>query len=109
MFEGILNLSDPSKNSYYYPILIGIATILLLIQLIILILKDYQKKKYPDLKIFVWTGYLFEDLKNSIDPKIKYILDNVDCIIDGPYVKELRDITLAMRGSSNQRIIYLKN
>jgi anaerobic ribonucleoside-triphosphate reductase activating protein len=67
------------------------------------------RKKYPDLKIFVWTGYLFEDLKNSIDPKIKYILDNVDCIIDGPYVKELRDITLAMRGSSNQRIIYLKN
>ncbi len=51
MFEGILNLSDPSKNSYYYPILIGIATILLLIQLIILILKDYQKKKYPDLNL----------------------------------------------------------
>jgi MFS family permease len=51
MFEGILNLSDPSKNSYYYPILLGIATILLLIQLIILILKDYQKKKNPGVNL----------------------------------------------------------
>jgi anaerobic ribonucleoside-triphosphate reductase activating protein len=30
-----------------------------------------------------------------------------DILIDGPYIKELRDITLKMRGSSNQRIIDL--
>ena len=31
----------------------------------------------------------------------------VDVVIDGPYVEELRDITLPMRGSSNQSIIEL--
>ena len=51
MFEGLLNLTDPSKNSYYYPILLGIATILLLIQLTILLLKDYQKKRNPEINL----------------------------------------------------------
>ena len=40
-----MNFTDPSKNSYYFPILIGIATILLIIQLIILALKSYNAKK----------------------------------------------------------------
>ena len=31
-----------------------------------------------------------------------------DVLIDGPYVEDLRDITLSMRGSSNQSVIYLK-
>ena len=31
------------------------------------------------------------------------------CIIDGPYIEAERDITLPMRGSSNQNIIYLDN
>ena len=43
MFEFSLNLSDPSKNSYYFPILIGIATILLILQLIIMLLKDFRR------------------------------------------------------------------
>jgi len=29
-------------------------------------------------------------------------------VIDGPFIKEQRDITLPMRGSKNQRIIDLK-
>jgi anaerobic ribonucleoside-triphosphate reductase activating protein len=41
------------------------------------------------------------------DPELKYILSATDFLIDGPYIKELRDITLKMRGSSNQRIIDL--
>lgn len=32
-----------------------------------------------------------------------------DYLIDGPYIEELRDLTLEMRGSSNQRIIALKD
>ena len=35
------------------------------------------------------------------------ILDMADYLIDGPYIEDLRDITLEMRGSSNQRIINL--
>lgn len=67
------------------------------------------RRAYPDIKIYVWTGYLLEDLRELDDPKLKYILNNIDCLIDGPYVEELRDITLHMRGSSNQRVIYLKH
>ena len=42
------------------------------------------------------------------DDYITNILNNIDVLIDGPYIDELRDITLPLRGSSNQRIIQLK-
>ena len=48
MFEFSLNLSDPSKNSFYFPILGGIATILLLIQLLIMLLKHLKRESSPD-------------------------------------------------------------
>ena len=48
MFEFSLNLSDPSKNSYYFPIIIGIATILLILQLIIMFLKDFRRDQNLD-------------------------------------------------------------
>jgi anaerobic ribonucleoside-triphosphate reductase activating protein len=38
---------------------------------------------------------------------VEDILDLIDVLIDGPYIEALRDITLEMRGSSNQRIIDL--
>ena len=64
------------------------------------------RKKYPDIKIYIWTGYTYEDLpKNN---RIQQILNLTDYLIDGPYIDKLRDITLKMRGSSNQRIINLK-
>jgi len=62
---------------------------------------------YPDTKIYIWTGYTFEDLLKSNDPIIEYILNNINCLIDGRYEQDKRDITLPLRGSSNQRIIYL--
>lgn len=67
------------------------------------------KKAYPDIPIYIWTGYTLEELRLTEDPKINYILKNITCIIDGPYIESLRDITLQMRGSSNQRITYLNN
>lgn len=67
------------------------------------------KKEYPDIKIYVWTGYLYDNLKDTNDPYIKYTLQNIDYLIDGPFIEEQRDITLFMRGSTNQRIISLKN
>lgn len=67
------------------------------------------KKKLPNTKIFVWTGYEYKDLLYNPDPHLKYILETIDCVIDGPYIQELRDVTLPMRGSSNQSIIYLEH
>ena len=62
---------------------------------------------YPDTIIYLWTGYNYEDLLNSNDDYIKYILAHIYCLIDGRYEQDKRDITLPLRGSSNQRIIYL--
>ena len=69
---------------------------------------QYVKLRLPDVKVYIWTGYLYEDLLRSTDPKMKMILDMTDYIIDGPYIEGLRNITLPMRGSDNQRIINLK-
>lgn len=66
------------------------------------------KRQLPDTKIYIWTGYLYEDLLNDNNVRIQSILSTIDCLIDGPYIEELRDTTLPMRGSSNQRIIKLK-
>lgn len=65
------------------------------------------KEKNKDTKIYVWTGYTLENLLQRNNPKINTLLNNyIDVLIDGPYVDKLRDITLSMRGSSNQRILY---
>lgn len=63
------------------------------------------KEKLPDIKIYLWTGYCLEDLDMS-NNRVKSILEQVDCLIDGPYDKTKRDVSLFMRGSSNQRILY---
>ena len=73
----------------------------------LLILK--VKEVYPDIKIYVWTGYTYEELQTrTMEPKIEQILDNIDYLIDGPFILEERDITLAMRGSRNQRVLNMK-
>ena len=66
------------------------------------------KKVYPNIKIYVWTGYVYDDLKNSNNIRIKNILKIADYLIDGPFIQEERDITLPLRGSRNQNIINLK-
>ena len=65
------------------------------------------KEKLPDVKVYVWTGFLYENLLKFQTPRTEKILSMTDVLIDGPYVEALRDITLPMRGSSNQRIIEL--
>lgn len=61
---------------------------------------------YPQIKIFVWTGYVLEQLKEKKNDKINHILSQIDVLIDGPFIQAERDITLELRGSRNQRILY---
>lgn len=62
------------------------------------------KRRYKDLKVYLWTGYTFEEVVDSIG--FSYFLNhNVDILIDGPYIEELRNTALKWRGSSNQRIL----
>lgn len=60
------------------------------------------KEKYPGVQIFLWTGYLFEEAVTFCD------LDDVDILIDGKYNEELRNVSLALRGSFNQRVLKIK-
>ena len=66
---------------------------------------------FPHIKIFLWTGYTLEALKNKADTDavINSILNNLDVLIDGLYEKEKRNLALKWRGSENQEIHYLKN
>lgn len=66
------------------------------------------KETIPDLKVYLWTGYLYEDLRKTTDTVIQNILQLTDVLIDGPYIENERDITEPLRGSRNQKVIYLK-
>ena len=65
------------------------------------------KEKYPDTKVYIWSGYYYEDLLKHESPHIHQILEMTDVLIDGPYIESKRDITLSMRGSTNQNVIEL--
>ena len=98
MFDFSINLSDPSKNSYYFPIIIGIGTILLIIQLIIMLLKELrrdssdpnvsmdktlqQDKSYPS---------LLESRKNSLKSRylVAFVLTRSAMWAKAPYLYTL--------------------
>lgn len=62
---------------------------------------------YPNIKIFLWTGYDFEDSSQDMD--FFEILQYIDVVIDGKFIEELKDLNLRLRGSSNQRIWIKEN
>ena len=57
------------------------------------------KDKYPEKNIWLWTGYLWEEVAFDL------VGSAVDVVVDGRFVEELKDPRLKYRGSSNQRII----
>ena len=67
----------------------------------------HVKDKMPEVPIYVWTGYNYDIISEHCNGHLKYILENADYIIDGPYIEAERDTTLPMRGSRNQRIIKI--
>ena len=63
------------------------------------------KKVYPDKLIYLWTGYTIEEF-NKLQ---KQVLEYVDFIIDGKFEEAKKNLNLKLRGSSNQRILDVKN
>lgn len=59
--------------------------------------------KNLNLNVWCYTGYRFE----NIPAEASELLKNIDVLVDGEYIEELRDLELNFRGSSNQRIIDL--
>ena len=62
----------------------------------------YIKNKYPNKTIWLYTGYLYEEIKDL------EIMNYIDILVDGEYQEENRNIDLEWRGSTNQRIIDVK-
>ena len=60
---------------------------------------------FPDIKIFVWTGFTLEELKMQNNEHINNILSHINTLIDGPFIESQKDLTLKLRGSTNQRIL----
>lgn len=70
------------------------------------ILPLVKKLKKMGYNIWVYTGYVFEDiLKNKSH---KELISCCDVLVDGRFEKEKKDLSLGFRGSSNQRIIDIK-
>ena len=61
------------------------------------------KERYPDKTIWVWSGFLFDK-----DLKDKEILKYIDVLIDGQFKIDLYSPKLKWKGSSNQRVIDVK-
>ena len=60
------------------------------------------KEKYSEKNIWAWTGFQYEDIKDND------VFNYIDVLVDGQYKDELHDPTLKWRGSSNQRVIDIK-
>ena len=59
------------------------------------------KEKYPNKSVWVWSGFLYDDIME----RNKKIFNYIDVLVDGQYDDSLHDPTLKWKGSSNQRVI----
>ena len=62
------------------------------------------KQKYPHKKIYMWTGYVVEDFNENQKQVFQYI----DVLVDGKFEQSKKDLSLTMKGSTNQRVIDIK-
>ena len=59
--------------------------------------------KNLNLNVWCYTGYKFENIPENAEELLK----NIDVLVDGEYIEELRDLELNFCGSKNQRVIDL--
>ena len=68
------------------------------------------REKFPLKDIWCWTGYLYEELAaGKIGEHSRYLLPQLDVLVDGPFIMEQKDITLRFRGSANQRVLNVQS
>ncbi len=63
------------------------------------------RETFGDTKdIWCWTGYTWEEMMLETDDKLA-LLSTIDVLVDGRFERDKMDLSLAFRGSSNQRLI----
>lgn len=81
-------------------------------QRVLLPLLKRIKTELPEKDIWCYTGYLFDkELLKDSRARCEItdeMLSLIDILVDGKFIEELKDISLAYKGSSNQRIIDVK-
>ena len=63
------------------------------------------RRMFPAKDVWCWTGFTLEELA---DAESRRMLASIDVLVDGPFVEAERDISLAWRGSRNQRVVRLR-
>ena len=64
------------------------------------------RERYPNKDVWCYSGYLFEALRDGkVGLHSRALLEQLDVLVDGPFVIEKKDLSLRFRGSSNQRLI----
>lgn len=75
-------------------------------------LRRFREKFGNTKTLWIYTGCTMEELKDTSSrwhtDVTDEILEITDVLVDGPFIEELKDISLQFRGSSNQRILRLK-
>lgn len=83
------------------------------------ILVHEVRERYPNKSIWVYTGGLYENINTKTFYKEcenafmteagkRIVFENIDVLVDGPFIEEKKDLMLKFRGSSNQRLIDMK-
>ena len=71
-------------------------------------IKDVKKEK-QNFNVWCYSGYTFDELVDRKDQDTMDCLNEIDVLVDGRFKEDLKDPTLKFRGSSNQRIVDVKN
>ena len=69
------------------------------------------KQSFPDKTVRCYSGYTFEQIlsdSRAATDISKDMLSLIDILVDGEFMIDLKNISLAFRGSSNQRIIDVR-
>lgn len=76
-------------------------------QEVVLDLVKKVKKEYPNKNIWCYSGFTIEELLNRRNNITDQLLKNIDVLVDGRFIENLKDPSLEFRGSTNQRIINI--
>lgn len=74
------------------------------------VLEIAKYAQHIGLNIWCYTGFTYEEVleMGKKNPKYLEFLENIDVLVDGKFVNELKDLNLLFRGSSNQRVIDMQ-